>query len=77
MNSKHEWKNPFYLSYSTNILLFFAGWGIWWSFFQIWLTTKEGFSGAQVGVIYSFNSAISLFVNLAYSNVQDRLGTKR
>lgn len=55
MNSKHEWKNPFYLSYSTNILLFFAGWGIWWSFFQIWLTTKEGFSGAQVGVIYSFN----------------------
>lgn len=44
-----QFKNPFYVSNSINILLFFAGWGIWWSFFQIWLTTKEGFSGAQVG----------------------------
>ncbi|MDC2841364.1 oligosaccharide MFS transporter [Limosilactobacillus mucosae] len=57
--------------------LFFAGWGIWWSFFQIWLTTKEGFSGAQVGEIYSFNSAFSLIMNLVYSNIQDRLGIRR
>ncbi|NME34699.1 oligosaccharide MFS transporter [Lactobacillus sp. MRS-253-APC-2B] len=70
-------KNPFYVSNSLNILLFFAGWGIWWSFFQIWLTTKEGFSGAQVGEIYSFNSAFSLIMNLVYSNIQDRLGIRR
>lgn len=72
-----QFKNPFYVSNSINILLFFAGWGIWWSFFQIWLTTKEGFSGAQVGEIYSFNSAFSLVMNLVYSNIQDRLGIRR
>lgn len=72
-----QFKNPFYVSNSINILLFFAGWGIWWSFFQIWLTTKEGFSGAQVGEIYSFNSAFSLIMNLVYSNIQDRLGIWR
>ena len=52
-------KNPFFTSNATNILMFFAGWGIWWSFFQIWLTTKQGFTGAQVGEIYSFNSAFT------------------
>lgn len=72
-----QFKNPFYVSNSINILLFFAGWGIWWSFFQIWLTTKEGFSGTQVGEIYSFNSAFSLIMNLFYSNIQDRLGIRR
>ncbi len=72
-----QFKNPFYVSNSINILLFFAGWGIWWSFFQIWLTTKEGFSGTQVGEIYSFNSAFSLIMNLVYSNIQDRLGIRR
>lgn len=77
MGKSSQWRNPFYASYSLNLLLFFAGWGIWWSFFQIWLTTKEGFSGAQVGAIYSFNSAISLVMNLVYSNFQDRLGTRR
>lgn len=81
MSDKNEragqFKNPFYVSNSINILLFFAGWGIWWSFFQIWLTTKEGFSGAQVGEIYSFNSAFSLVMNLVYSNIQDRLGIRR
>ena len=70
-------KNPFFTSNATNILMFFAGWGIWWSFFQIWLTTKQGFTGAQVGEIYSFNSAFSLIANLVYSNIQDRLGLKR
>lgn len=70
-------KNPFFTSNATNILMFFAGWGIWWSFFQIWLTTKQGFTGAQVGEIYSLNSAFSLIANLVYSNIQDRLGLKR
>ena len=51
-------RNPFYRTGSLEILLFFAGWGIWWSFFQIWLTTKQGFSGAQVGTIYTFGSAV-------------------
>lgn len=54
-NFKKYTANPFYMSNSLMILLFFTGWGIWWSFFQIWLTTKQGFSGTQVGTIYSFN----------------------
>lgn len=59
------------------ILLFFTGWGIWWSFFQIWLTTKQGFSGTQVGTIYSFNSAITLILMLVYGSLQDKLGIKK
>ncbi len=59
---KKQFDNPFYASNSLSILLFFTGWGIWWSFFQIWLTSKQGFSGSQVGTIYSFNSAITLIL---------------
>ena len=59
------------------MLMFFMGWGIWWSFFQIWLTNKLGFSGAQVGTIYSFDSAITLILMLIYGMIQDKLGIKR
>lgn len=59
------------------ILLFFAGWGIWWSFFQIWLTTKQGFTGAQVGTIYSFGCAVSLVLMFVYGSIQDKLGMKK
>lgn len=69
--------NPFYLNGSSLILLFFISWGIWWSFFQIWLTNSLGFSGSQVGTIYSFNSAVTLFLMLLYGMLQDRLGIKK
>ena len=69
--------NPFYRSSSLEILLFFAGWGIWWSFFQIWLTTKQGFSGAQVGTIYTFGSAVALVLMFVYGSLQDKLGVKK
>ena len=59
-NLLKAFSNPFYRTSSLEILLFFAGWGIWWSFFQIWLTSKQGFSGAQVGTIYTFGSAVAL-----------------
>ncbi|ORC16012.1 galactoside permease [Rothia nasimurium] len=73
-------KNPSYLQSSTTFLLFFASWGIWWSFFQIWLTNEEqglGFSGAQVGTLYSVNSIGTLIIMLFYGTTQDRLGLKR
>lgn len=35
------YKNPIYLQSSFSMLLFFASWGIWWSFFQIWLDRKS------------------------------------
>lgn len=69
--------NPFYRASSLEILLFFAGWGIWWSFFQIWLTTKQGFTGAQVGTIYSFGSAVALVLMFVYGSIQDKLGMKK
>ena len=69
--------NPFYRMGSLQMLMFFAGWGIWWSFFQIWLTTKQGFSGAQVGTIFSFGSAAALMLMFVYGSIQDKLGMKR
>ena len=69
-------RNPFYRTGSLEILLFFAGWGIWWSFFQIWLTTKQGFTGAQVGTIYTFGSAVALVLMFVYGSLQAKLGLK-
>ena len=76
-NLLKAFSNPFYRTSSLEILLFFAGWGIWWSFFQIWLTTKQGFSGAQVGTIYTFGSAVALVLMFVYGSLQDKLGVKK
>ncbi|HQR79854.1 MAG TPA: MFS transporter [Actinomycetota bacterium] len=73
-------KNPAYLRSSLTLLLFFASWGIWWSFFQIWLTNEDhglGLDGAQVGTIYAVNSLATLIIMFLYGTGQDRLGTKR
>ena len=76
-NILRAFSNPFYRSSSLEILLFFAGWGIWWSFFQIWLTSKQGFSGAQVGTIYTFGSAVALVLMFVYGSLQDKLGVQK
>jgi len=76
-NFLKAFSNPFYRTSSLEILLFFAGWGIWWSFFQIWLTTKQGFTGAQVGTIYTFGSAVALVLMFVYGSAQDKLGVKK
>ena len=76
-NLLKAFSNPFYRTSSLEILLFFAGWGIWWSFFQIWLTTKQGFTGAQVGTIYTFGSAVALVLMFVYGSVQEKLGVKK
>lgn len=76
-NLLKAFSNPFYRTSSLEILLFFAGWGIWWSFFQIWLTTKQGFTGAQVGTIYTFGSAVALVLMFVYGSVQDKLSVKK
>lgn len=70
-------RNPFFRASSIEILMFFAGWGIWWSFFQIWLTSQQGFTGAQVGTIYSFGSAAALVLMFVYGSIQDKLGMKK
>ncbi|WP_159609903.1 MFS transporter [Glutamicibacter sp. JC586] len=73
-------KNPVYRQSSFSMLLFFASWGIWWSFFQIWLTSDAAglsLSGAQVGTVYSVNSLATLLLMFGYGAVQDRLGIKK
>jgi OHS family lactose permease-like MFS transporter len=73
-------KNGAYLQSSTTLLLFFASWGVWWSFFQIWLTNKDtglGLNGEQVGTVYSANSFATLVAMFLYGTIQDRLGLKR
>ena len=75
-----QFKNASYLQSSTTFLLFFASWGIWWSFFQIWLTDSDqglGLNGAQVGTVYSVNSVATLTLMLFYGTLQDKLDTKR
>ncbi|ANI98540.1 oligosaccharide MFS transporter [Pediococcus pentosaceus] len=51
----------------------FASQAIWWSFFQIWLINNLHFTGSQVGIIYSFNSAVTLILMFVYGIIQDRL----
>ncbi|MER5388024.1 oligosaccharide MFS transporter [Saccharopolyspora sp. NPDC002686] len=73
-------KNGSYLQSSVTLLLFFSSWGVWWSFFQIWLTDEEnglGLSGSEVGTVYAANSLATLVIMFAYGAVQDRLGTRR
>lgn len=73
-------KNASYLQSSTSMLLFFASWGIWWSFYQLWLTSDTnglGLSGSQVGTIFSVNSLISLILMFVYGTIQDKLFIKR
>lgn len=73
-------KNPAYRYGSVTIMLFFASWGIWWSFFQIWLTSDSGglrLDGAKVGTVYSINGIGTMALMLVYGAVQDRLDLKR
>ncbi|KHK95397.1 galactoside permease [Microbacterium mangrovi] len=70
-------RNGAYLQSSTTLLVFFAGWGIWWSFFAVWLGEGLGLSGAQIGTVYSVNSLTTIAVMIAYGMIQDRLGLKR
>ncbi|WP_270232693.1 MFS transporter [Staphylococcus warneri] len=73
-------KNRYYLQSSVMIMLFFASWSIWWSFFQIWLTSESnglGLNGGQVGIIYSANSFVTLILMFFYGVIQDNLVIKR
>ena len=73
-------KNGAYLQSSATLLFFFASWGIWWSFFQIWLTSKDiglALNSEQVGTVYSVNSFVTLVVMFFYGTIQDKLGLKR
>ncbi|EOT47129.1 MULTISPECIES: MFS transporter [Enterococcus] len=77
---KKAFKNQSYLQSSVTLMLFFASWGVWWSFFQLWLTTPKsglGLSGSQVGTVFSVNSLVTLILMFIYGAVQDKLVIKR
>lgn len=77
---KASFGNKHYQQSSVTLLLFFASWGVWWSFFQIWLTDDDqglGLNGADVGTVYAVNSFVTLVIMFVYGTTQDRLGTKR
>lgn len=79
-NSFKLFKNQSYLQMSLVLMLFFASWAIWWSFFQIWLTSENnglGLSGSSVGTIYSTNSFVTLILMFVYGILQDKLVIKR
>ncbi len=57
----------------------FASQAIWWSFFQLWLTSpKSGLSlsAGAVGTIFAVNSAVTLILMFVYGTIQDRLNLK-
>ena len=76
-NTAKLFKNGAYLQSSTTLFIFFASWGIWWSFFSTWLDKSLGLSGGQIGTIYSVNSLTTIAVLLFYGMLQDRLVLKR
>ncbi|MFT4214158.1 MAG: MFS transporter, partial [Microbacterium sp.] len=70
-------KNGAYWQSSTTLFVFFASWGIWWSFFSTWLDQTLGLSGGEIGTVYSVNSLTTIAVMFLYGMLQDRLVLKR
>lgn len=69
--------NKNYWFSSSYFFFFFAAWSLWWSLYAIWLKSKIGLSGTEVGTIYSINSAVSLVIMLAFGVIQDKLGVRK
>lgn len=74
-----DFRNVGYRNSSSSIFLMFASQAIWWSFFQLWLTSpKSGLSlsAGAVGTIFAVNSAVTLILMFVYGTIQDRLNLK-
>lgn len=77
---KQQFADPAYRFGSATVFLFFAAWGIWWSFYQIWLTAESAdiqLNGSQVGTVYSIQGAITMVLMVVYGILQDKLDLKR
>lgn len=62
---------------SGYLLFFFAAWSLWWSFYAIWLKTKLGLSGSELGMLYSVNQFFSMIFMVGYGVIQDKLGSRK
>ncbi|MWP47659.1 oligosaccharide MFS transporter [Gilliamella sp. Pas-s27] len=68
-------KNRNYWFSSGYLFTFYAAWSLWWSFYAIWLKSKIGLSGEQLGIVYAANSAAAMFFMIFYGIIQDKLQT--
>ncbi|OCG20444.1 MULTISPECIES: oligosaccharide MFS transporter [unclassified Gilliamella] len=66
-------KNRNYWFSSGYLITFYAAWSLWWSFYAIWLKSKIGLSGEQLGIVYAANSAAAMFFMIFYGIIQDKL----
>ncbi|MCG8710010.1 oligosaccharide MFS transporter [Brenneria sp. 4F2] len=69
--------NKNYWFASGYLLTFFAAWSMWWSFYAIWLKSSIGLNGAEVGIVYAINSAVSMIFMILYGVIQDKLDLKK
>ncbi|OCG22469.1 MFS transporter [Gilliamella sp. wkB108] len=77
MKLTQQFTNKNYLFSSSYLLFFYAAWSLWWSFYAIWLKTKLGLSGVELGMLYSTNQLISMVYMVCYGIMQDKLGTRK
>ncbi|OCG27843.1 MFS transporter [Gilliamella sp. wkB108] len=66
-------RNRNYWFSSGYLITFYAAWSLWWSFYAIWLKSKIGLSGEQLGIVYAANSAAAMFFMIFYGVIQDKL----
>lgn len=69
--------NKNYCCASGYLLFFFGAWSLWWSFYAIWLKTKIGLTGEELGLLYSVNQFFSMIFMIGYGILQDKLGVKK
>ncbi|MEX3022458.1 oligosaccharide MFS transporter [Kluyvera sp. STS39-E] len=69
--------NKNYCCASGYLLFFFGAWSLWWSFYAIWLKTKIGLTGTELGLLYSVNQFFSMLFMIGYGIIQDKLGIKK
>lgn len=74
MKTSMLFSNRKYFGASGYLLFFFGAWSLWWSFYAIWLKTKIGLSGEELGLLYSVNQFFSMIFMIGYGFIQDKLG---
>ena len=62
---------------SAIFFVYFMAWSFSFSLFPIWLSQEVGLSGEEVGIVFSINSFMALFIMPYYGIFQDKLGLKK
>ncbi|CAM3845250.1 MULTISPECIES: oligosaccharide MFS transporter [Pseudoalteromonas] len=62
---------------SAIFFVYFMAWSFSFSLFPIWLSQEVGLSGEEVGIVFSINSLMALFIMPYYGIFQDKLGLKK